>query len=73
MLWQPHSDNPSFVLENTSSKSTFEIWNLLTKTRIKHYLLGSDGVMAWSPNGKYIVSGEGNTQGNMVARVWTAE
>lgn len=29
--------------------------------------------LAWSPNGKYIVSGEGNTQGNMVAKVWTAE
>ncbi len=29
-------------------------------------------VVAWSPSGKYIASGEGNTQGNMVAKVWTA-
>src|SRR5439155_941117 len=29
--------------------------------------------LAWSPNGKYIVSGEGQTEGNMVAKVWTAE
>ena len=27
-------------------------------------------VIAWSPNGEYIVSGEGNTQ--MVAKVWIA-
>ena len=27
----------------------------------------------WSPDGRYIVSGEGNTQGNMVAKVWVAE
>jgi WD40 repeat protein len=31
------------------------------------------GALAWSPNGKYIVSGEGNTMGKMVAKVWTAE
>lgn len=31
------------------------------------------GALAWSPDGKYIVSGEGNTMGNMVAKVWTAE
>ncbi|MFL5705675.1 MAG: hypothetical protein ACJ8AG_23020 [Ktedonobacteraceae bacterium] len=30
-------------------------------------------VIAWSPDGKYIVSGEGNIQGNMVAKVWVAE
>jgi WD40 repeat protein len=30
-------------------------------------------VIAWSPNGKYIVSGEGNTMGNLVAKVWVAE
>jgi len=29
-------------------------------------------VIAWSPNGVYIVSGEGNTQGRMVAKVWVA-
>ncbi len=29
-------------------------------------------VLAWSPNGRYIVSGEGNTQGKMVAKVWVA-
>lgn len=28
--------------------------------------------LAWSPNGKYIVSGEGQTEGDMVAKVWTA-
>lgn len=31
------------------------------------------GALAWSPNGKYIASGEGNSMGNMVAKVWTAE
>ena len=35
-----------------------------------HHL--SVSVIAWSPNGKYIVSAEGNTQGQMVAEVWTA-
>lgn len=34
---------------------------------------GQVATIAWSPNGKYIVSGEGNTQGTCVARVWTAE
>lgn len=29
--------------------------------------------LAWSPNGKYIVSGEGGTVGTCVASVWTAE
>jgi WD40 repeat protein len=29
-------------------------------------------VLAWSPDGRYIVSGEGNTSGNTVAKVWTA-
>lgn len=29
-------------------------------------------VITWSPNGKYIASAEGNTQGLMVAKVWTA-
>lgn len=29
--------------------------------------------LAWSPDGHYIVSGEGNTNGACVARVWTAE
>lgn len=29
-------------------------------------------IMAWSPNGKYIVSGEGNASGSTVAKVWTA-
>ncbi|HZO75495.1 MAG TPA: hypothetical protein VFB60_25045 [Ktedonobacteraceae bacterium] len=32
----------------------------------------SISVIAWSPNGKYIASGEGNTAGNMVAKVWIA-
>ena len=36
----------------------------------EHHL--SVSVIAWSPNGKYIVSAEGNTQGQMVAKVWTA-
>jgi len=35
-----------------------------------HHL--SVSVISWSPNGKYIVSAEGNTQGQMVAKVWTA-
>jgi WD40 repeat protein len=29
--------------------------------------------LVWSPDGHYIVSGEGNTDGSCVARVWTAE
>ncbi len=29
-------------------------------------------VITWSPNGKYIASAEGNTRGQMVAKVWTA-
>ncbi|MBA2286335.1 MAG: PD40 domain-containing protein [Ktedonobacteraceae bacterium] len=28
--------------------------------------------LAWSPDGKYIVSAEGQTSGDMVAKVWTA-
>lgn len=30
-------------------------------------------VIAWSPNSKYIASGEGNTDRNMVAKVWIAQ
>lgn len=29
-------------------------------------------LIAWSPNGNYIASAEGNSQGQMVAKVWTA-
>lgn len=29
--------------------------------------------LAWSPDGKYIVSGEGQTEGDTVAKVWSAE
>ncbi len=32
----------------------------------------SVSVIAWSPNGKYVVSAEGNTEGQTVAKVWTA-
>jgi WD40 repeat protein len=32
----------------------------------------SVSVITWSPNGQYIASAEGNTEGNMVAEVWTA-
>ena len=31
------------------------------------------GALSWSPNGRYIASGEGNSMGNMVAKIWTAE
>ena len=35
-----------------------------------HHL--SVSVIAWSPDGEYIASAEGNSQGEMVAKVWTA-
>jgi WD40 repeat protein len=29
-------------------------------------------VLSWSPNGKYIAAGQGNSRGNMVAKIWVA-
>jgi len=31
------------------------------------------GALSWSPDSKYIASGEGNSTGQMVAKIWTAE
>lgn len=42
----------------------------LVFTYTGHHL--SISQLAWSPNGKYIVSGEGQTEGDTVAKVWTA-
>ena len=42
----------------------------LTYSYKEHQL--SVGTLAWSPNGKYIASGESNVVGSTVAKVWTA-
>ena len=52
--------------------NTLEIWDAATGKLVKQYVDTGTGAQAWSPDGKYIVSGEGNTVGQMVAKVWTA-
>lgn len=66
-IWQPHSDNLAFaqLLSKTPSPSTLEIWNVLTRTQVKHYAIAVAGPMTWSPDGKYLAY-EGNNTGSWV-------
>ena len=60
---------------SATAANQVSIFDVNTRQRVyvykQHHL--NIGAVAWSPDGKYIVSGEGNTMGNMVAKVWTAE
>lgn len=58
----------------TASLYQISIWDVRANQIIFTYNGHHNRIacLAWSPNGKYIVSGEGETSGNMVAKVWKA-
>ena len=75
LAWSPDGTDLAFAgYVGKDAGNVVMIIDAITGKRIYvykgHHL--SISVITWSPDGKYIASAEGNTQGLMVAKVWTA-
>lgn len=75
LAWSP--DGRDLAYAGYGGKSAVNVVMIIDATTGKqvyvykgHHRLIS--TIAWSPNGQYIASAEGNSQGPMVAEVWTA-
>ncbi len=75
LAWSP--DGTYLAYADYSGKKPVNVVIIMDATTGKQIYVYKEhrlsvSVIAWSPNGKYVVSAEGNTEGQTVAKVWTA-